>query len=84
MERLIESSNENCLRRVFNVYENKAYIDMCIIIYIRRLISSSLLQVVWLTAVLCMRLVAASSNQTLNFSSRKPRDHHLGEQFSRW
>ncbi|XP_016838315.1 uncharacterized protein LOC107980723 [Nasonia vitripennis] len=45
---------------------------------------SALVAVVWLTAVLCMRLVAASSNQTLNFSSRKPRDHHLGEQFSRW
>ncbi|KAJ8669118.1 hypothetical protein QAD02_000377 [Eretmocerus hayati] len=41
----------------------------------------ALVAVVWLTAVLCTRLVAAN-NQTLNFSSRKPKDHHLSDQFS--
>ncbi|RLU26842.1 hypothetical protein DMN91_000639 [Ooceraea biroi] len=43
---------------------------------------STLVAVVWLTAVLCPRLVAAN-NLTLSFSSRRPREHPFREHISR-
>ncbi|KAF3429841.1 hypothetical protein E2986_01490 [Frieseomelitta varia] len=44
---------------------------------------SFLLQVVWLTAVLCPRL-AAANNLTLSSSSRKTREHPYRGHISRW
>ncbi|XP_012539839.1 uncharacterized protein LOC105838666 [Monomorium pharaonis] len=44
---------------------------------------STLVAVVWLTAVLCPRLTAAN-NLTLSFSSRRPREHPFRGHISRW
>lgn len=44
---------------------------------------STLVAVVWLTAVLCPRL-AAANNLTLSFSSRKAREHPFRGHISRW
>ncbi|KAG7203341.1 hypothetical protein KM043_013417 [Ampulex compressa] len=44
---------------------------------------STLVAVVWLTAVLCPRL-AAAHNLTLTFSSRRPREHPFKGHIARW
>ncbi|XP_033219555.1 uncharacterized protein LOC117174495 [Belonocnema kinseyi] len=44
---------------------------------------SALVAVVWLTAILRPRLVAAN-NRTLNFSSHRPKEHHTGGHLSQW
>ncbi|XP_051174571.1 uncharacterized protein LOC127290183 [Leptopilina boulardi] len=44
---------------------------------------SALVAVVWLTAILCPRLIAAN-NLTLNFSSRRSKEIHSRGHISRW